>query len=130
MEVAGVTQCMYLKEPVQENTAFYLVVCMGQRTLSNFSTPGRAGGGYSEAGTSLIVGERGPEMITLQVPVNFASAGDSKGSVAPVNMNNTYHMQACVSQGVDEFLKSNSKGLREALEVEMHANSQSIDNFG
>ena len=77
-----------------------------------------------------MVGERGPEMITSEVPINVTSAGDSKGSVAPVNMNNTYHMQASESQGLDEFLKSNSKGLREALEVEMHANSQSINNFG
>jgi len=45
-------------------------------------------------------------------------------------MSSTYHIQAWDSQEVDEFLESNSKGLREALEVEMNANSQSLDNVG
>jgi hypothetical protein len=103
---------------------------MGQGSSSNFSVPGRSGGGHSEAGASVRVGERGPEIITPQVPINVASAGESKTSTAPVSINNTYNVQAWDSQDVAGFLQGNSKELRDALEVEMNANSQSLNNVG
>jgi hypothetical protein len=101
----------------------------GQGNANNFSPGGRAGGGYASAGTGIMVGERGPEMITPAMPINVAATGDSKGSANNITISPIYNVQAWDSQDVAGFLQSNSKELRDAIEAELNANQQSLDNL-
>lgn len=91
------------------------------------STPGRAGGGYSEAGASIIVGERGPEMITPQVPVNVATAGESTKQAGPsIVFSPSISIDAMDGQSILD----RSPEIFDAFEQEFNARfSKSVENL-
>jgi hypothetical protein len=90
--------------------------------------PGRAGGGTAGAGTSFIAGERGPEIITPQVPVNVSDASDSKvGSkivFAPV-----FNAQAVDTEGMEQLFQRYGRELYDGLEEELLARNLTLENL-
>jgi hypothetical protein len=103
---------------------------MGQGTANNFNTPGRAGGGYSEAGTSIMVGERGPEMITPPMPVSVTPAGGVANQSTKPTVQVNIAIDAIDTQSFGDKLQEVSMHVYESLERELNANSQSLINVG
>lgn len=98
----------------------------GVGNASNFQTPGRLGGGTSGAGTSVTVGERGPETITPQVPVSVSPAGEGNGGGTTIQ--NTWQIQAIDAPSFEQFAMDNSSIFRGAVETELNATNQTLDN--
>lgn len=98
-------------------------------TASEFGNlPGRAGGGFSEAGTSIVVGEMGPEVITPAVPINVSASGDGVSSgMPPVNI--SLRVDAIDSASFADSIDGVSFAIREALEKELQATHQSLNNL-
>jgi hypothetical protein len=100
----------------------------GQGNSSNFNTPGRAGGGTSSAGASIIVGERGAEEITPLVPVSVAPAG-SGSSGASMVFSPVFNVEAMDSAGFEAVTSKFSVELFNSLETELRARNLTLDNL-
>jgi len=102
----------------------------GNGTAQNFQTPGRAGRGSSAAGASIIVGERGPEEITPQMPVNVSGIGESSGGggggfvFSPM-----FQIDTVDSNGFEDLTKRFSKELYEGLETELRARNLTLESL-
>ena len=101
----------------------------GSGNSGNFATPGRAGGGYSEAGTSIVTGEKGPEIITPAVPVNVTSAGNSKGVGGNITFAPVFNASAVDSGGMEELFQNYSRELYDGLQQELAANNQTLESL-
>lgn len=105
----------------------YLQGKQGTGTAQNF-TPGRAGGGFASAGTSITVGESGPEVITPAVPVNVERSGKSGGGSSIV-FSPQYNLSSVDTQGMEELLERHSTALYKGLEKELLARNLSLENL-
>ena len=100
---------------------------MGQGSSGNFKTPpGRAGGGYSEAGTSIMVGESGPEMITPAIPVNVTSSGESSSAGGNITFAPVFNASAIDANGMENLFQNYSRELYDGLQSELEANNKSL----
>jgi hypothetical protein len=99
----------------------------GTGSISNFS-PGRASGNYASAGTSITVGESGPEEITPAMPVNVTPSGSSDGGEKIV-FSPVINAQAVDSMGMEELLNRYSQQLYDGLETELRARNKSLDSL-
>lgn len=97
------------------------VVGAGEYTSLN----GRSGGGSSMAGKPILVGERGPEVVTPEVPVNVNSAGSSS-SGGDIVFSPTFNAQAIDSEGMEELFQKFGKELFEGLEGELNAQGRTL----
>lgn len=97
----------------------------GIGSSGNFQTPGRAGFGTVNSGSSTVVGETGPEVITPLVPVSVSS-GSSTGPSSSINFAPVFNVQAVDSGGMEELFQRYSKELYDGLEREMSANNQTL----
>jgi hypothetical protein len=100
----------------------------GQGTASNFQTPGRAGGGTSGAGTSITVGERGPEVITPAMPVNVLPSGVSSGGSGIV-FSPVFNAQAIDADGMGELFDKYSRELYNGLQAELEAGNRTLESL-
>jgi murein DD-endopeptidase MepM/ murein hydrolase activator NlpD len=92
------------------------------RNASNFI--GSAYGGNLMRGfgnTGFIVGEKGPEVITPETPINVTPANENSAS-SPVNA--TINIQAIDSQGVQDVLVSQKGNIIQMLRQAANANGQ------
>lgn len=105
----------------------YLQGKQGTGTSQNF-TPGRAGGGFASAGTSITVGESGPEVITPAVPVNVERSGKSGGGSSIV-FSPQYNLSSVDTQGMEELLERHSTALYKGLEKELQARNLTLENL-
>ena len=105
----------------------YLQGMSGTGTANNF-TPGKSVGGYARAGTSITVGESGPETITPAMPVNVTPAGSSGGGFSLV-FSPVTNATAVDSAGMEDLLHRYSKHLFESLEKELNARNRSLDSL-
>jgi hypothetical protein len=71
--------------------------------------------------TGFIVGEKGPEVITPETPINVTPANENNAS-APVNA--TINIQAIDSQGVQDVLVSQKGNIIQMLRQAANANGQ------
>ncbi len=101
----------------------------GEYAALTSGTPGRAGGGFSEAGSSFIAGERGPEIITPTVPVNVTTAGNSSGMGGGLTFAPVFHAQAVDQAGMEELFQNYSKELYDGLQQELAANNQTLESL-
>jgi len=117
----------------RNSNAGELAYVSGQRgngTAQNFQTPGRAGRGSSAAGASIIVGERGPEEITPQMPVNVSGIGESSGGggggfvFSPM-----FQIDTVDSNGFEDLTKRFSKELYDGLETELRARNLTLESL-
>lgn len=104
----------------------YLSGAAGSGTANNF-IPGRSGFGASSAGTSIVVGESGPEIITPTVPVTVGP--QSQGSGAQITFSPVYQLSAIDAYGMEELMLKHSKSLYESLEKELNAKNQTLGNL-
>ena len=106
----------------------YLTGKQGMGTAQNF-TPGRAGGGFASAGTSMVVGESGPEIITPVVPVNVSRAGQGGGGGTSITFAPQYNLSSVDTQGMEELLDKHSRALYNGLEKELQARNLTLENL-
>lgn len=99
----------------------------GIGSISNF-TPGRASGNYASAGTSITVGESGPEEITPAMPVNVTPSG-SGNSEPKIVFSPIINAQAVDSTGMEELLNKYSQQLYDGLETELKARNKTLENL-
>ena len=91
---------------------------------SNFRTIGSAYGGELMRGygnRGFVVGEKGPEVITPETPINVTPANDVMGS-APVNA--TINIQALDASGVENILVSQKGNIIKMLRQAANASGQ------
>jgi hypothetical protein len=100
----------------------------GQGTASNFQTPGRAGGGMSGAGTSITVGERGPEVITPAMPVNVTPSGVGSGGPSIV-FSPVFNAQAIDADGMEGLFSRYSRELYDGLQSELEAGNRTLESL-
>lgn len=105
----------------------YLTGKQGSGSAQNF-TPGRAGGNFASAGTSLVVGESGPEVITPEVPVNVSRAGSS-GKGSQIVFAPQYTLTAIDAVGMEELLEKHGKALYNGLEKELLGRNLTLENL-
>lgn len=105
----------------------YLQGASGTGTAGNF-TPGKAIGGYSSAGTSIVVGESGPEVITPAVPVNVTPAGQA-GSSVQITLSPVFNTSTIDSSGFEQLTQRFSRELYDGLERELRARNRTLDNL-
>lgn len=105
----------------------YLQGVTGTGTAGNF-TPGKAIGGYSSAGTSIVVGESGPEVITPAVPVNVTPAGQA-GSSVQITLSPVFNTSTIDSSGFEQLTQRFSRELYDGLERELRARNRTLDNL-
>lgn len=101
----------------------------GQGTANNFRIPGRAGGGTSGAGASIIVGERGAEEITPLVPVNVSPAGSAKSGGGGIVFSPVFNVEAMDSAGFEAVTSRFSVELYNSLETELRARNLTLDSL-
>lgn len=93
-------------------------------SAANYSTIGSAYGGELTRGygnRGFIVGEKGPELITPETPINVTPANDTATS-APVNA--TINIQAIDSQGVQDVLVAQKGNIIQMLRQAANASGQ------
>lgn len=105
----------------------YLTGRQGSGSAQNF-LPGRAGGNFASAGTSITVGESGPEVITPAVPVNISRAGQG-GNGTSVTFAPQYNLSSVDTEGMEELLERHSTALYKGLEKELLARNLSLENL-
>lgn len=91
---------------------------------SNFRTIGSAYGGELMRGygnRGFVVGEKGPEVITPETPINVTPANDVMGS-APVNA--TINIQALDASGIESILVSQKGNIIKMLRQAANASGQ------
>lgn len=103
----------------------YLQGASGVGSANNF-IPGKSIGGYS-AGTSIVVGESGPETITPAMPVNVQPAGSNSGP--SIVFSPVLNATAVDTYGMEELLDRYSKHLFNSLEKEMNARNRSLESL-
>lgn len=96
----------------------------GSGTASNF-TPGRAIGGTSSA--PMLVGERGPEIISPVEPVTVTPTGESS-SRPNVTFAPQFHISTIDSNGMQGFMDQYSEELYQGLEKAMNTKGKTLDN--
>lgn len=106
----------------------YLRGASGTGTANNF-IPGRAVGNYASAGTSITVGESGPEVITPAIPINVTPAGQSTSSGPSIVFSPVFNAQAVDSTGMAALFESYSRQLYDGLERELNARNQTLNNL-
>lgn len=89
---------------------------------------GRAGGGSSEAGNSILVGERGPELVTPTVPVNVTPSGESGGGRS-VTLSPVLNINTIDAKGVAEFFDDNGQALWDGMEAELAARGKTLESL-
>jgi hypothetical protein len=94
----------------------------------SFKGPGRSGGGTIGAGTSFVAGERGPEIVTPQVPVSVSDASDS-GKGASLVFSPVFNAQAIDAAGMENLFQNYSRELYEGLERELNANNMTLEDL-
>ena len=99
----------------------------GTAPAGNF-TPGKAIGGYYAAGTSIVVGESGPEVITPAVPVNVTPAGQA-GSSVQITLSPVFNTSTIDSSGFEQLTQRFSRELYDGLERELRARNRTLDNL-
>lgn len=93
-------------------------------SASNYNAIGSAYGGDLSRGygnRGFIVGEKGPELITPETPINVTPANENVAS-APVNA--TINIQAIDSQGVQDVLVAQKGNIIQMLRQAANANGQ------
>ncbi len=93
-------------------------------SAANYNTIGSAYGGDLTRGygnRGFIVGEKGPELITPETPINVTPANDTAAS-APVNA--TINIQAIDSQGVQDVLVAQKGNIIQMLRQAANASGQ------
>lgn len=105
----------------------YLQGANGSGSASNFM-PGKAVGGYSPAGTSIVVGESGPEVITPAVPVSVTPSGQS-GNPIQITLSPVFHTNTIDSSGFEQLTQKYSRELYDGLERELRARNRTLDNL-
>ena len=105
----------------------YLQGASGTGTANNF-IPGKAVGGFARAGTSIVVGESGPETITPAMPVNVSPAG-SGSSQPSIIFSPVLNAHAIDAQGMDELLNKYSREMFNSLERELNARNKTLDSL-
>jgi hypothetical protein len=89
---------------------------------------GRTIGGYSPAGTSIVVGESGPEVITPAMPVNVSPTGQSS-QPAQISFAPVFNTSAVDVAGFEALTQRYSRQLYDGLERELRARNQSLTNL-
>ena len=90
----------------------------------NYNTLGSAYGGDLTRGygnRGFIVGEKGPELITPETPINVTPANDT---VASTPVNATINIQAIDSQGVQDVLVAQKGNIIQMLRQAANASGQ------
>jgi hypothetical protein len=105
----------------------YIQGMSGTGTANNF-TPGKAVGGYAGAGTSIVVGESGPETITPAMPVNVSPSG-SGSSQPTIIFSPVLNASAVDTDGMEGLLDRYSKHLFNSLEKELNARNRTLENL-
>lgn len=105
----------------------YLQGANGSGSASNFM-PGKAVGGYSSAGTSIVVGESGPEVITPAVPVNVTPSGQA-GNPIQITLSPVFNTSTIDSSGFEQLTQRFSRELYDGLERELRARNRTLDNL-
>lgn len=93
-------------------------------SASNYNSIGSAYGGDLSRGygnRGFIVGEKGPELITPETPINVTPANENAAS-NPVNA--TINIQAIDSQGVQDVLVAQKGNIIQMLRQAANANGQ------
>lgn len=90
---------------------------------------GRAGGGISSGGASIMTGERGPEEITPILPVNVSTTGEG-GSGASITFSPIFNINAIDSQSFEETMEAHGAALYSGLETELRARHMTLENLG
>ncbi len=107
--------------------AAYLSGGRGTGSSATNFIPGRSGGGMVGAGTSVVVGERGPEIITPSVDVGVSSTGSSE----PVTVNFSPVINASMldASGFEEVTTRYNEELYNGLEVYLNANGKTLQSL-
>ena len=133
----AIMQAMAELGPIAGPFAAAGIAAMGVMQLSNISkaasgqmealgSTGAAGGGFSEAGASVMVGERGPEMITPQVPINVTASGESSKAGNSVVFSPSITIDAMDGQSILD----RSPEIFDAFEQEFNARfNKSVENL-
>lgn len=105
----------------------YIQGMSGTGTANNF-TPGKAVGGLAGAGTSIVVGESGPETITPTMPVHVSPAG-AGGAQPTIIFSPVLNASAVDTEGMEGLLDKYSKHLFESLEKELNARNRTLESL-
>jgi hypothetical protein len=105
----------------------YLRGGSGSGTAQNF-TPGKAIGGYTPAGTGIVVGESGPEIITPAVPSNVTPAGQA-GQGINITLSPVFNTNTIDSAGFDVLTARYSRQLYDGLERELRARNRTLESL-
>lgn len=106
----------------------YIQGSKGTGTANNF-VPGRAVGNYSSAGTSIVVGESGPEVITPAMPINVSPAGQAGGTGPSIVFSPVFNAQAVDVRGMEDLFQRYSRELYTGLERELNARNQTLNSL-
>jgi len=101
----------------------------GNGTANNFTPSGRAGGGFSPAGTAIMVGEVGPELITPSVPVEVTSAGNVGSAGSGITFAPVFNAQAVDANGMEALFQNYSRELYDGLQRELAANNRTLESL-
>lgn len=108
--------------------AAYLSGARGSGSDANNFTPGRAGGGMVNAGTSVVVGERGPEIITPSIDVGVTAPG-SGGTGSSVTFAPVINANMVDGSGFEELATTFNEELFNGLEVYLNANGKTLQSL-
>lgn len=105
----------------------YIQGMSGTGTANNF-TPGKAVGGLAGAGTSIVVGESGPETITPAMPVHVSPAG-AGGSQPTIVFSPVLNATAVDTEGMEGLFDRYSRHLFDSLEKELNARNRTLESL-